>query len=164
MTDTSIGGNFASANEEQIINTAVSGEQTEPSVTVLADGGWVVVWQSKDQDGSGWGIYGQRFNADGTRSGDELRVNSLTAGDQTVPSVAALADGGYVVAWTGAGNDKDIYLQRYNASGAAVNTQVTVNLVATSAQDFPTVCGLPDGGYVVAWSSLGQDNLSEADR
>ena len=30
-------------------------------MTALPDGGFVVAWDSLDQDGSGWGVYGQRF-------------------------------------------------------------------------------------------------------
>ena len=53
-TPTAIGTEFQ-------INTYTSSAQWNSSVTGLADGGFVVTWQSSEQDGSGWGVYGQRY-------------------------------------------------------------------------------------------------------
>jgi hypothetical protein len=37
-------------------------------VAGLSDGGYVIVWQDNGSaDGSGWGVFGQRFGADGSR-------------------------------------------------------------------------------------------------
>jgi hypothetical protein len=49
-----VGGKFR-------VNTYTIGEQAYPSVTGLGDGGLVVTWHSLDQDGSGYGICGQRY-------------------------------------------------------------------------------------------------------
>ena len=43
------------------------------------------------------GVFAQRYNADGSLNGGEFRVNTTTNGDQRHASVAALADGGFVV-------------------------------------------------------------------
>ena len=32
-----------------------------PVTALLADGSFVVIWQSQNQDGDGWGIYGRRY-------------------------------------------------------------------------------------------------------
>ena len=61
----------------------------------LANGGFVVVWESEGQDGSGYGIYAQRYGADGVATGDEFQVNSLTDYGQSRPEVAADAVGGH---------------------------------------------------------------------
>jgi Ca2+-binding RTX toxin-like protein len=92
--------------------------------------------------------------------GDEVRVNTTTASDQLYPSVAALADGGYVVSWMSYGqdgSDAGIYAQRYGAGGAAVGDEVRVNSTTTNDQHEPAISGLSDGGYVVSWISYGQD-------
>ena len=47
-------------------------------MAALAGGGFVVTWTSDGQDGSGYGIYGQRYAADGTAVGSEFRVNTFT--------------------------------------------------------------------------------------
>ena len=90
--------------------------QYASSVTAQADGGFVVTWQSDGQDGSGYGIYGQRYMADGTAEGSEFLVNTYTTNHQLWSSATALVDGGFVVAWTSLrqdGSDYGIYGQRY---------------------------------------------------
>ena len=63
-------------------------------------GDFVVTWASKGQDGSGWGIYAQLFDASGNRLGGEFQVNTTTAGDQTCPSVGMENNGNFLIAWT----------------------------------------------------------------
>ena len=86
--------------DEFRVNTETYDWQLSTSVTGLSDGGFVVTWMSLNQDGSSFGIYGQRFAADGTTVGDEFRVNTETDDRQSTPSVTALSDGGFVVTWT----------------------------------------------------------------
>ena len=54
------------------VNTFTSGDQIYSSVTALNDGGFVVTWSSDGQDGSGYGIYGQRYAADGSSGGERV--------------------------------------------------------------------------------------------
>ena len=42
------------------VNTHTTSYQGYPSVTSLTDGGFVVAWQSANQDGDGGGVLGQR--------------------------------------------------------------------------------------------------------
>ena len=44
------------------INSYTTHAQGMPSVSADAAGNFVVVWNSYKQDGSGWGIFAQRFN------------------------------------------------------------------------------------------------------
>lgn len=81
------------------VNTTTAGDQKSPSVTPLHDGGYVIVWQSYNQDGSFEGIYAQRYDDIGSAQGPETRVNTTTTDVQMDPSVTALSDGGYVVVW-----------------------------------------------------------------
>ena len=103
------------------VNTHTNWNQRYPSIAALDSGKFVVVWQSNDQDASGtWGIYAQRYNADGTKDGSEFQVNTMTSDNQQFPSVAALDSGKFVVTWHSYGQDGDkngIYAQRYNADG-----------------------------------------------
>ncbi|MEH6633732.1 MAG: type I secretion C-terminal target domain-containing protein, partial [Halopseudomonas aestusnigri] len=92
--------------EEFIVNSEIQGDQVEPSVTGLTLGGFVVVWDSYGQDGSGEGVFGQMYNANGIEQGSEFLVSS----ELISPSyfrvfstflgnvvVTALTDGGFVV-------------------------------------------------------------------
>ena len=136
---------------ESPVNLFTLGEQTLVSLTTLADGSYVVVWQSVGQDGSGSGVFMQRFTAAGQRIGAETQVNSSTLGEQTEASVADLADGGFVVTWTSAGN---IFSQRYAADGSAVGAETLVSTAFSSNFD-SQVTGLAGGGYVVTWTNSG---------
>ena len=54
-------------------------------------GDFVVEWSSKDQDGSNYGVFGQRYAASGAPLGGEFRVNTTTLGDQYQPAAAAFS-------------------------------------------------------------------------
>ena len=71
---------------EQHVNTFASNTQIAPSVAVLADGGWVVTWASSEQDGDGFGIYQQRYDATGATLGQEDQVNIATADTRPNPA------------------------------------------------------------------------------
>jgi Ca2+-binding RTX toxin-like protein len=151
---------MANLNQEFRVNTFTTNNQSEPSVTALSDGSFVVTWTSDGQDGSSNGIYGQRYAADGTALGSEFLVNTFTTNGQFQPSVTALSDGGFVVTWTSDGQDGSsfgIYGQRYAANGTTVGSEFRVNTFTNSFQFQPSVTALSDGGFVVTWSSFGQD-------
>src|SRR5262245_24146979 len=84
---------------ETRVNTTTASDQHDGSVTGLPDGGYVVTWMSLSQDGSGYGVYAQRYDPTGNPVWSETRVNTTTASHQEFPTVAALSDGGYVVIW-----------------------------------------------------------------
>ncbi|MBB3713010.1 VCBS repeat-containing protein [Limimaricola variabilis] len=142
------------------VNTSTMSSQQYSDVEALADGGWLVTWSSYAQDGSGWGIYAQRYAADGTTVGGEVQVNTTTANHQIYSDVAALADGGWLVTWSSHnqdGSDWDIYAQRYAANGTAMGGEVQINTNSVSGQDYAAVAPLADGGWLVTWSSYAQD-------
>jgi hypothetical protein len=43
------------------VNTFTTGEQSSPDVASDASGNFVVAWASDLQDGSDWGVFGQRY-------------------------------------------------------------------------------------------------------
>jgi len=100
-------------------NSYTTGHQNYTKIASDAGGNFVVVWQSLGQDGSGRGIFGQRFNASGVPQGGEFRVNSYTTSSQN-PGVASAVNGHFVVVWEGCcqccqyGN-WDIWGQRYDS-------------------------------------------------
>ena len=59
-------------------NTYTSNRQWRPEAAALSDGGFVITWQSQNQDGDGRGVYGQRFDALGDFVGEEFQVNETT--------------------------------------------------------------------------------------
>ena len=123
-----------------------------------SSGTFVVTWVSIGQDGSGAGVYARRYNASGVAQGSEFAVNTTTAGDQWTDSVAMDAAGNFVVTFSSAdGNGTGVWMRRYNAAGTALGGEVRVNTATTSDQDWSSLAMAPDGDYVVAWRSVGQD-------
>ncbi|MCP5224097.1 MAG: cadherin-like domain-containing protein [Thauera sp.] len=144
---------------QQRVNATTSSQQELPTVAAY-DGGFVTAWASYSQDGSGWGIYAQRYANDGSAVGAEFRVNSTTSGEQYEPEVAALADGRFVVVWrdnSQDGSSYGVYAQRYNADGTAAGSEFRVNTATSGAQYEPAVAMLEGGGFVVTWRSDNQD-------
>lgn len=147
------------------INTDTRYSAYSPDITALDDGGFVVTWTSREMDGHWYGIAGQRFDADGIPVGPEFGINTWTANAQEASSVAALADGGFVVTWQSAGQDGDgygIYGQRYDAAGAVVGEEVQINFHTQDNQSGAEVSVLDDGSFVVSWTSQNQDGTSES--
>jgi hypothetical protein len=102
-----------------LVNSYTPGQQDSPEVAMDADGSFVVVWDASfaaNQDGSGAGVFGQRFDAAGAAQGSEFGVNSYTTGDQAVPAVATDSKGDFVVTWQSTGQDGSqlgVFAQRY---------------------------------------------------
>ncbi|UVC07722.1 cadherin-like domain-containing protein [Rhizobium sp. TH2] len=145
---------------EQHVSAHTASDQNTPSVVALEDGGWVVTWQSNLQDGSGYGIYQQAYNADGTTRGTETRVNTYVTNSQELQQIIALPDGGWVIAWRSDGQDGSsygVYQQVYNANGSARGVETQVNTYTSGGQEQPQFTLLPDGGWVVTWQSDLQD-------
>jgi len=107
------------------VNTYFSSNQISSVVTGLTDGGFVVVWNSDKQDGQGGGIYGQRYDSTGSSVGEEFRINSTTTNDQAEPTITALANGGFIVAWQSLqnGGSYDTYGRRYDSTGSAIGSE-----------------------------------------
>jgi hypothetical protein len=143
------------------INTYTTNDQaldSAHSIAADAGGNFVVVWESNGQDGSGTGIFAQRFNAGGQRLGVEFRVNSRTAGGQNLPAVAAAADGSFVVVWSDEdGASVGVFGQRYDRAGAPAGDRFRVNSYTTNHQTLPDVSADPAGNFVVVWASNEQD-------
>jgi hypothetical protein len=110
-------GSGAPFGSEFRVNTFVANNQDDPAVGADASGNFVVVWRSATQDGSGYGIFGQRFLGFGAPLGPEFRVNTYTTQGQTGPAVAADPAGNFIVVWnsnTQDGSAYGVYAQRYN--------------------------------------------------
>ncbi|HTS52720.1 MAG TPA: DUF4347 domain-containing protein, partial [Burkholderiales bacterium] len=134
------------------------------TVAIDGSGNYVIVWSSNGQDGSGQGIYAQRYNAAGVVQGGEFRVNTTTSNDQTDPAVAMDANGNFVVAWSGngTGDSAGVFARRYNAAGTALDaTEVRVNTTTASTQQSPLIAMNESGSYVIAWGSDGQDGSGQ---
>ena len=142
------------------VNSHTAGDQRVGSVASDATGNFVVLWRSYQQDGSGWGVFAQRYDASGTDRGTEFRVNTYTTGGQEAPTLAADAAGNLVVVWESNGQDgseSGLFGQRYNSAGVRLGSEFQVNSHTTYNQWYPSVSSDPAGNFVVVWGSYAQD-------
>ncbi|MDE4145237.1 calcium-binding protein [Phaeobacter gallaeciensis] len=141
--------------EEFQVNTYFSGDQSSPSVAVLADGSIVVTWDSEAQDGSGKGIFAQRFSSLGEPVGEEFQVNSYVSSSQTAPEITALDGGGYFVAWQSYrqdGSEMGVFGQYFDEQDNPVGAELQINQFATGSQSSPSVTSLPGDSVAVVWN------------
>jgi Ca2+-binding RTX toxin-like protein len=100
-----------------LLNLTGPGNQLRPAIAALADGRLVAVWDSGDGgDGSGFGIRARLFSDNGNPIGDDFIVNTVGQNNQIAPTVAALADGRFVVTWQSADTG--------DGSGLTVRSQI----------------------------------------
>jgi hypothetical protein len=132
------------ANDTPTVNDSTA--QGASDTAMDANGNYVVVWQSFNQDGSGNGVYFRRFDTLGnvlTTGGNtnDVLVNSTTAGYQSDPSIAMDQDGNFVIAWAGAGtgDTQGIFMRAYLADGTALGPEQIVNSDTTDGQYLPAV-------------------------
>ncbi len=142
--------------DQQVTSAEDRGNQR--AVSMAADGSYVVVWTSLNQDGSGKGVYAQRFDANGAAITTEFRVNETITNDQQWASVSSAFDGTFVVTWTsnqGATGD-DIYYRRFAADGTALTGELVAN-TSTSGTQKNSIIGMNThtGEFVIAWQGNG---------
>jgi hypothetical protein len=141
-------------------NTATLFNQKFPSMASNDTGAFVVVWQSFQEDGAGYGVFGQRFDASGALSGSQFQVNTYTTNDQRYPSVAVDGSSGFVVVWQSYGQDGSgygVFGRLYDDLGAPAGPEFQLNVYTTGNQRYPTLAIDAAGNFVVAWQSVGQD-------
>jgi hypothetical protein len=153
-------GNGGESGDEFLVNTTTAGIQYAPVSTSLADGRFIVSWTDESATGgdtAGAAIRAQIFNADGTKSGAELLVNTTTAAFQNDQSITALSDGRFVVTWTDfsqTGGDTSataIRAQLFNTDGSKSGDEFIVNANTAGAQAQPTITALADGRILFAF-------------
>ncbi|MGF1581080.1 MAG: matrixin family metalloprotease [Gemmataceae bacterium] len=146
------------------VNSYNSGTQEDVAIAIDDLGNFVVVWESYGQDGSGEGVYGQRYWANGNERGSEFRANTDTSGNQDDPDVAMDANGNFVVVWESWGQDdngNEIYAQRFADDGTKIDGEFQVNTETSSNQDDPAIGMDSNGNFMVTWESYGQDGDEE---
>ena len=160
---------FLGDGDDFRVNTYTTDDQAGSRARALTrnpDGTFVAVWTDDGYfvagaDGSGAGVFGQRFNADGSALGTEFQVNSYTTGDQRDAAIDSMDDGRFLVVWQSTGQDGSaggIFGQRFAADGSADGTEFQVNTYTTFDQARPDVAiGENNGRFVVVWDSFQQD-------
>ena len=165
-----------------VVNTFTNHFQINPAVAVLNNSNVVVVWASFDQAGSNslLDVYGQVLTPAGKKVGGEFSINQFTAYNQRSPAVAALKNGGFVVAWVseqeraafnlgGIDNTNgsspavigspsvDVYARFYNSNGVAISNEFLVN-TDNNPCSHPSLAVAADGKFMVTWAARDTSN------
>lgn len=159
-------GAIYSASGEQVGSTlpATPTLASMSEVMSLANGGFAVVWhdtRATGGDTSGTGIHVTTYDQSGLVVANDVLVNTITAGNQGDPSIAALAGGGYVVTWTDRSTSNLlIKAQIFDAVGAKSGGEFTVNPGSgyiSSVESSATT--LANGNFAVGWFESGQHHV-----
>ena len=151
------------------VNSYTTSDQRLPALAVEEDGDFVVVWQSQDQDGDAYGLFGQRYDSAGSPSGGEFSINGSIAGDQSRASLALFESGEFVVVWDSTSSPADdvdnrsILARRFASDGSPLGAEFQVNVLTTGAQLRPAVASQPGGEFVVVWESVGSSGTDSSD-
>jgi hypothetical protein len=170
---------------EVLVNTFSKNFQINPAVAVLNNSNVVVVWASMNEaaTNSMQDVYGQILSPTGQKIGGEFLVNQFTNFNQRTPTVAALAGGGFVVAWVseqerqlalvGGTNglsyssvaavspSVDIYARLFNASGTAAGSEFLVNSGLSPCAN-PSVASASDGSFLISWTARDMVNTTNS--
>ncbi len=149
------------------VNVQGAGDQENPRVALLQNGGAVFVWQGGQQGYQH--IYARFLTSTNTfTTMNDVLVNTFTNNFQINPAVATLTNGNVIVVWgsfdeAGPNSLQDVYGRIFSSTGQPVTGEFLINQFTSYNQRTPAVAALPSGGFVVAWVSeqeriVGQPN------
>ena len=149
--------NGVAQGSEFRVNSTTANPQSNPAVAMDANGNFVVAWTSVGQDGSGDGVYAQRFNAAGVAPGRRVPRQYLYDGKS---ARSAHRDerkrqlrhrlGQH---WSRRQRTEGVYAQRYNAAGATQGSEFRVNVTTAGDQWADSAAMDAAGNFIVAFSS-----------
>ena len=139
------------------VNGYTYSSQTLQGLLALKGGGYVVAYDDYTNINNPT-VRFTVFNASGQKVASDVQVtNSSTSENAYHPSLTALPDGGFSVAWNSGTYGQTALAQRYSASGSKVGAQATLATVA--GNEGLGLTALADGTYALAYvyGALSQD-------
>jgi hypothetical protein len=140
-----------------LVNQTVVGTQDQPAVAMDANGDFVVSWTSDDVRSSVGGIYARRFTIQGTAVTNEVAVSPASANRQENSAVAIDGSGNFTVVWQSDSPAWDLFGQQFTAAGIKRGGEMAINTYTADKQVDPAIAMDPNGDFVVAWESFGED-------
>lgn len=151
------------------VNSLIYSAQERPTVTTLADGNFIITWETSAHASGTRDIAGQLFDAGGNKIGGEFLVNSDASGVEELADIVALENGGFVVAWQS--NYSDGYVdsvshlgmpairaQLFDASANKVGDEFLVNDYSTVPVGANTqaldMAEVSPGKIAITWASF----------
>lgn len=127
-----------------------------PGVVALGPDEFVVLWTAVPT-----GLRGRRFGSNGAPLAPSFSLEGPPTTLAFAPVGVPTLPGQWVATWTDLsgldGSSTGVFARRFDASGTALGGIFQVNTYTTGRQFSPGITATPDGGFVVVWSSYGQD-------
>jgi hypothetical protein len=133
------------------VDTSTTVPVGQPSLTQLANGNVLVVWE--ESDSSSPGLRGHLYSPTGTPIGTELELG-LPDHQYKDPQVVALVGGGFALGWDSASSVP--HLARYTDAGDFIDVYNS----AVFFRSDTAVAALADGGYLISYT----DSSNAADK
>lgn len=158
-----------------VTNISAQSYSINPSIAVLNNSNVVVVWSSYNEAAAGsmQDVYAQILSPTGQKIGTNFLVNQFIPYNQRTPTVTALKNGGFAVAWiseqeqtsvnessidqtNGLSSSQidlpssDVYARLFNSNGVPVSAEFLVNSNSFPCAN-PALASGSDGGFMVTW-------------
>ncbi|MFI0843767.1 calcium-binding protein [Mesorhizobium sp. IMUNJ 23232] len=136
----------------------------EPSLTELAGGKVLVVWDDNNEtnaDNYDPGLKGAIFDSQGNVVKLEFPLTSESV-VATGVDVTALSNGNFVISYGKDGATNQISYRLYDANGVALGAASKVNVSDTGTQEGAQITALSNGGFAVAWMADSGDGSPTA--
>ena len=150
------------AQSEFIVNTLQDSTQRDPQIERDGSGNVVVVWNAENHAaaGSQGDIVMQAFSSGLVPMGGEIRVNTVTAGDQEKPACAMNEAGVLLIVWasmTSRDSAYEIKARRF-MNMSPFGDEFLVNTTSARTQTEPDVAVSHTGRAVIAWNGWTQSD------
>ena len=138
------------------VNQNGAGDQENARVAILSNGGAAFVWQGGRHGTQN--IFARFLSSSNVWITGDIQVNTFTNSGRLNPALAPLANGNVIVVWASvnqasASSMQDVYGQLLSSTGQKIGSEFLINQFTAFHQRSPTVAGLANGGFVVAWVS-----------
>jgi hypothetical protein len=157
--------------DEFQVNTFVSGFHGQQDVAMDHFGNFIVTWTQfrvrgadVNQDGSGAGVFAQRYNWRGQAVGGEFPVHSITQGSQSGSKVAMDLLGNSVLAWSSPDGvnangsaSSGAFARLFDLEGKPRGVEFLVNEHTLGNQSVQGVAADEAGRFAVLWTGNGPE-------
>ncbi len=136
---------------EFMVNTVTDGDQRRSRVIGLPDGGFMIVWQSRDN------AVARRFDSATQPRGAEIQLNTLPNNSNPAPHIAATLSGAMLVVWesvTGDPPETGVLARRLTPSGELSGSPFEITDPDSFIGIAPSVGSVGNDHFLVAWMEI----------
>lgn len=159
------------SSEILIAAPTTSSYHDDPSISMDANGNFVVVWETQDLNTCSMYnsyntidlVYGKIFNSSGVATSGDILISENTSVDNDDPDVALDANGNFIVVWEretynngctyGSYTPDAIYARTFNAVGTPDGPSYPISDQPSVDSDDPVVAVDANGNWAAAWET-----------